>query len=138
MSNIEQPLVQWVEFPAQGDARGSLVALESNRTVPFDIQRVYYIFGTESGVARGFHAHKALKQVAVCVSGKCRMLLDNGKERAEVWLDSPTRGLVIEGMVWHEMHDFSPDCVLLVLASEHYDEKDYIRNYDNFIRQVSQ
>jgi len=138
MSNSEQSLVQWVEFPPLGDDRGSLVALEGNKSVPFDIKRVYYIFDTQPGVARGLHAHKALKQVAVCVSGKCRMLLDNGKERAEVWLDSPTKGLVIEGMVWREMHDFSPDCVLLVLASEHYEEKDYIRNYDNFIRQVSQ
>jgi dTDP-4-dehydrorhamnose 3,5-epimerase-like enzyme len=130
--------VQWVKFPALGDDRGSLVALEGNRSVPFDIKRVYYIFRTQSGVARGFHAHKALKQVAACVTGKCKMLLDNGTEKTEVWLDSPTKGVVIEPMVWHEMHDFSPDCVLLVLASEHYDESDYIRDYEGFIKAVAQ
>lgn len=129
-------LVKFVEFPPLGDDRGSLVALEALKTVPFDIKRVYYIFGTKAGVARGFHAHKNLKQVAVCVTGSCRMILDNGQERKEILLDSPTRGLLIEDLVWREMHDFSPDCVLLVLASEHYDETDYIRDYDGFLREV--
>jgi len=129
-------LLKFVDFPALGDDRGSLVALEANQTVPFDIQRVYYIFGTKVGVARGFHAHKDLKQVVVCVTGKCRMILDNGKEKVETWLDSPTKGLLIDGLVWREMHDFSEDCVLLVLASEHYDENDYIRDYDSFLKQV--
>tara|TARA_R110001583_G_scaffold21050_4_gene80198 strand:- start:6390 stop:6806 length:417 start_codon:yes stop_codon:yes gene_type:complete len=137
MSDRTTDLVQWIEFRSLGDDRGSLVVLEGSKTVPFDIKRVYYIFGTQAGVSRGFHAHKALKQMAVCVAGKCRMLLANGAEEAEVWLDSPARGVVIEEMVWHEMHDFSPDCVLLVLASEHYDESDYIRNYEDFIKQVS-
>ncbi|MDP2244995.1 FdtA/QdtA family cupin domain-containing protein [Pseudomonas sp.] len=131
-------LVQWVNFPALGDGRGSLVALEGNKSIPFDIKRVYYLFGTQPGIARGFHAHKALKQVAVCVTGKCKMLLDNGTEKTEVWLDSPIKGVVIDSMVWHEMHDFSPDCVLLVLASEHYDESDYIRGYEIFIKAVGQ
>lgn len=130
-------LVQFVEFPPLGDNRGSLVALEALKTVPIDIKRVYYIFGTKAGVSRGFHAHKNLKQVAVCVTGSCRMVLDNGHERKEVLLDSPTRGLLIEDLVWREMHDFSPDCVLLVLASEHYDETDYIRNYQDFIKEVN-
>lgn len=137
MSDNKPELVQWIEFPPLGDNRGSLVALEGNKTVPFDIKRVYYIFGTEPGVARGFHAHRALKQVAVCITGKCRMRLTNGTEEAEIWLDSPIKGLVIDEMVWREMHDFSPDCVLLVLASEHYDEDDYIRDYDEFTRYVS-
>ena len=130
-------LVQYVEFPPLGDDRGSLVALEALKTVPFDIKRVYYIFDTKAGVSRGFHAHKNLKQVAVCVTGSCRMVLDNGQERKEVLLDSPTRGLLIEDLVWREMHDFSPDCVLLVLASEHYDETDYIRDYEDFIKEVN-
>ncbi|WP_148863385.1 sugar 3,4-ketoisomerase [Marinobacter fonticola] len=130
-------LINLLEFPMLGDDRGSLVALESGRAVPFDIKRVYYIFGTMEGVSRGFHAHKELQQVAVCVSGQCRMLLDNGTEKAELWLDAPTKGVAIEPMVWHEMHDFSSDCVLLVVASEHYDESDYIRNYEDFIEQVS-
>lgn len=131
-------LIKLLEFPSLGDERGGLTALESNKTVPFDIKRVYYIFGSKAGASRGFHAHKALTQVAVCVSGRCRLLLDNGSEKGEVWLDSPFKGIVIEDMVWREMHDFSEDCVLLVLASEYYDESDYIRDYDVFIKQVSQ
>lgn len=127
-------LVRLIDFAPLGDERGSLVALETNKTVPFDIKRVYYIFGTKLGVARGFHAHKSLRQVAVCVTGSCRMLLDNGQQKEEVLLDSPTKGLLIEDLVWREMHDFTHDCVLLVLASEHYDEADYIRDYDEFLR----
>lgn len=126
-------LIQWVDFPPLGDDRGSLVALEAHKTVPFEIKRVYYIFGTQSGVVRGFHAHRNLKQIAVCVTGKCRMILDDGAKREGAWLESPTKGLIIGNFVWREMHDFSTDCVLLVLASEHYDETDYIRNYDEFL-----
>ncbi len=125
-------LIKIVSFPPLGDDRGSLVALEAHKTVPFDVKRVYYIFGTQAGVSRGFHAHRALQQVAVCVTGKCRMVLDDGHRREEFWLDSPTKGVLIGDLVWREMHDFSPDCVLLVLASEHYDETDYIRSYDSF------
>ena len=126
-------LVKWIHFPSLGDDRGGLVALEAHRQVPFDVKRVYYIYGTQAGVSRGFHAHRALRQVAVCLAGRCRMGLDNGIETEEVWLDSPERGLLIEHMVWREMHDFSPDCVLLVLADEHYDEADYIRSYETFL-----
>lgn len=130
-------LVKWTRFPPLGDDRGSLVALESGKTIPFAIKRVYYIFETKAGVSRGFHAHRNLRQVAVCVTGSCRMELDNGMERRSIWLDSPTRGVLIEEMVWREMYDFSPDCVVLVLASEHYDETDYIRDYAEFIAMVS-
>lgn len=130
-------LLQFVNFPPLGDKRGSLVALEANKTVPFDIKRVYYIFGTQKDVSRGFHAHKNLKQVAVCVTGKCRMVVDNGVERIETWLDSPTKGLLINDLTWREMHEFSDDCVLLVLASEHYDESDYIRDYDEFLKGIN-
>ena len=126
-------MVQRINFPSLGDERGALVALEGAKTVPFEIKRVYYIFGTQPGVARGFHAHRNLRQVAVCVTGKCRIVLDDGEKREEAWLDSPNKGLVVGEMVWHEMHDFSSDCVLLVLASEHYDESDYIRLYSGFV-----
>lgn len=126
-------LIKWVNFPPLGDERGSLVALEAENTVPFAIKRVYYIFGTQQGVARGFHAHRQLKQVAICITGKCKIILDDGKIREEAWLDSSTKGLLIGDLVWREMHEFSADCVLLVLASEHYDEADYIRDYDEFL-----
>ena len=129
-------LIKFIDFPALGDERGSLVALEAEKTVPFPIKRVYYIFGTNAGVSRGFHAHKKLQQVALCITGKCRMILDDGRQRNEVWLDSPNKGLIIGDLVWREMHDFSEDCVLLVLASEHYDEDDYMRDYDEFKSQV--
>lgn len=128
-------LIKWIDFQTLGDQRGSLVALEigMEKAVPFDIKRVYYIYHTAKGVSRGFHAHSNLKQVAICVAGNCRMVLDNGISREEALLNSPTKGLLIESMVWREMHDFSEDCVLLVLASEHYDESDYIRDYSDFI-----
>lgn len=129
-------LVNIINFPTLGDERGSLVALETHKTVPFDVKRVYYIFETKDGVSRGYHAHKALKQVAVCVTGKCRMILDDGLTREEVWLDSPTKGILISNMIWREIHDFSSDCVLLVLASDHYNESDYVRNYQEFLEQA--
>lgn len=125
-------LARWIEMPIKGDERGSLIALEAFNQVPFEIKRVYYIFGTKESVSRGFHAHKALRQVAVCVSGRCRMILDDGISREEVWLDRPDKGLLIDKMIWREMHDFSDACVLLVLANEHYTEDDYIRNYSDF------
>ncbi|MBL4796446.1 MAG: WxcM-like domain-containing protein [Oleispira sp.] len=129
-------LIKLINLPSLGDERGSLVSLEAESSIPFSIKRVYYIFGTAPEVARGFHAHKNLKQVAVCVAGKCRMVLDDGENREEIWLDSPTKGLMIDDLVWREMHDFSENCVLLVLASELYDEDDYIRNYDDFLRSL--
>ena len=113
------------------------MALEARKSVPFDVKRVYYIFCTKQDVSRGFHAHLALQQVAVCVTGKCRMVLDDGQRREEVWLDSPTKGLLIGELIWREMHDFSPDCVLLVLASAHYDETDYIRSFEEFKKAVN-
>lgn len=121
-----------LEFKSNGDDRGSLVALESYKNIPFDIKRVYYIFDTKSGVARGLHAHKELLQVMVCLKGSCRVMLDNGSTKENVVLDSPNKGLLIDSMMWREMHDFNEDCVLIVLASEHYDESDYIRDYDEF------
>jgi len=130
-------LINRVDFQVLGDVRGSLVSFEAGKDVPFDVKRVYYIFGTKEGVARGFHAHKTLKQVAVCVSGSCRFVLDDGRQKEDVVLDSPFQGLLIEGMIWREMYDFSEGCVLLVLASEHYDENDYFRDYKEFINAVS-
>lgn len=130
-------LVKLIDLPSFGDERGGLVAIESNQSIPFDVKRLYYIFNT-SQKPRGFHAHIDLKQVAICLKGSCRFILDNGSTKEEVVLDNPTQGLVIEGLIWREMHDFSEDCVLLVLASEHFTEQDYIRNYDEFLRIVNQ
>lgn len=122
-----------IEFPVRGDARGSLVAIEREKDIPFPIRRVYYVFDTRAGVRRGCHAHLRGREMAVCVSGHCTFLLDDGRTRTEVVLDSRNRGLVIEPMIWHEIFDFSRDCVLVVLASELYDESDYIRRYEDFL-----
>ena len=122
-----------INFEIKGDERGNLIALENNKNIPFAIKRVYYIFDTKENVRRGFHAHKKLQQVLVCIKGSCKILLDSGKEKNITNLNSPAIGLVVENNTWREMYDFSPDCVLLVLASELYDEEDYIRNYDEFL-----
>lgn len=129
-------LIKLFDFNALGDERGHLVAIEGNRHVPFDIKRVYYLFGTKLGVSRGYHAHKSLQQVAICISGSCRFVMDDGLNKESIVLNSSTKGLFIDIMQWHEMYDFSPDCVLMVLASDIYDESDYIRNYDDFIEVV--
>ena len=125
-----------VHLEEHGDNRGTLIALEQMANIPFEIKRVYYMFDTVSGVRRGFHAHKCLKQMLICVHGSCKILLDDGSEKQEVLLDKPNKGLIIESNIWREMFDFSPDAVLMVLASELYDENDYIRNYDEFLKMV--
>jgi dTDP-4-dehydrorhamnose 3,5-epimerase-like enzyme len=130
-------LVQLIDFKPLGDERGELISLEQNGNIPFEIKRVYYIFNTQEGVARGYHAHKALEQVAVCVKGSCLFVLDDGDHKESVKLDSPSTGLYIGNNTWREMHDFSKDCVLMVFASELYDESDYIRDYDEFLKVVS-
>lgn len=127
-------LVNVIEFPILGDERGSLVALEAMKNIPFEIKRVYYIFGADQNTPRGFHAHKELQQIAICVAGRCRMILDDGYTKEEVWLDSPNKAILIGNSIWREMHDFSNDCVLLVLASNYYDEADYIRDYEEFLK----
>ena len=119
--------------PVIADDRGSLVALEGDRNLPFAIARVYYLFGGAAGAERGFHAHRELQQWAVCVSGACTIVVDDGSERREVRMDSPDKGLLIGNMLWREMRDFAPGAVLMVLASMPYDEADYIRDYDEFL-----
>lgn len=124
--------IQLVQLQTHGDERGALVALEDFKNVPFEIRRVYYLFATQPGVRRGLHAHRDLKQMLIAVRGSCRILLDDGKEKVNVLLDDPSQGLIIDSLIWREMHQFSDDCVLLVLASAHYDEADYIRDYSEF------
>lgn len=128
--------VKLYTFPPHGDDRGQLVAIEAMKDLPFEIKRVYYIYDTLPGVRRGFHAHRNLQQILVCVNGSCRIHLDNGHDTAEVTLDKPNVGLYISNDMWREMYDFTPGAVLLVLASEYYDKADYIRNYEDFIKMV--
>ncbi|MEK3865993.1 FdtA/QdtA family cupin domain-containing protein [Paenibacillus sp. FSL H7-0716] len=121
------------ESSALGDERGYLTVIEGQNTIPFDIKRVFYIYGTLPDIRRGFHAHYKTRQALISVSGSCKVYLDNTKRKTDVVLDSPTKILILEPNDWHEMYDFSPDCVLLVLASHLYDSADYIRDYDKFI-----
>lgn len=123
-------------FQQHGDARGMLVALEAFKDIPFEIKRVYYLYDTKEDVRRGFHAHKSLKQILVCIHGKCKIQLDNGFEKKDVSLEKPYEGLYISNDIWREMYDFSSDAVLLVLASDFYKEEDYIRDYDEFLRNI--
>lgn len=125
-----------ISFEGHGDNRGTLISLEENINIPFDIKRVYYMYNTTMNVRRGYHAHKTLEQVLVCVRGKCKILLDDGKEKVHICLDQPGLGLHLKPGLWREMYDFSDDAVLMVVASELYDEDDYIRDYNAFLDYV--
>lgn len=129
--------VNFIELQKHGDDRGALISLEESKNIPFEIKRVYYMFDTTEGVARGFHAHRDLQQIAIVLRGSCRFILDDGSERIELLLDNPAQGLLINSVIWREMKDFSSDCVLMVLADRAYDEGDYIRNYDDFLEEVN-
>ena len=123
-------------FQQHGDDRGQLVALEEFKDIPFEIKRVYYMYDTGEGVHRGFHAHRSLEQILICIHGSCKVLLDNGTEKKVISLEKPYEGLYIANDMWREMYDFSSDAVLLVLASDFYKEEDYIRDYDVFLKEV--
>lgn len=125
-------------FQQHGDDRGMLVALEEFKDIPFEIKRVYYLYDTKKGVRRGFHAHRSLEQILICIHGSCSVLLDNGMEQKTVSLEKPYEGLYIANDIWREMYDFSSDAVLLVLASDFYREEDYIRDYDTFKREMGE
>lgn len=120
-----------------GDERGKLIAIESGIHIPFAIKRVFYIYGTQPNVPRGQHSHHKTQQYLIAVSGSCQVTLDDGKQKVTHLLNQPDIGLFQDAMVWGTMHDFSSDCVLLVLANEHYTDSDYIRSYDDFKRIVA-
>lgn len=125
------------EFKILGDHRGQLVALEENKDIPFNIRRVFYIYGTQDGVPRGNHAHYKTKQFLVAVNGSCKITLDDGNIKKTFELNKPNIGLFQDTLVWGAMHDFSSDCVLIVLTNKYYYESDYIRDYDNFLAEVN-
>lgn len=129
-------IVKKYPFQVHGDARGQLIAIEEFKETPFAIKRVYYMFDTKENVRRGYHSHRTLEQILVCVHGSCRIVFDDGKEREEILLNKPDEGVYVGPNIWREMYDFSPDAVLMVLASQDYDEKDYIRDYNQFIESV--
>jgi len=125
------------KFNVLGDHRGQLIALESNKQIPFDIKRVFYIYGTKERVPRGNHAHYKTKQFLVAVNGSCKVTLDDGKIKETYDLTNPNLGLFQDVFIWGTMHDFTPDCVLMVLANEYYEASDYITNYNDFLKEVN-
>lgn len=125
-----------INMRVHGDERGKLVSLEGGCDVPFEIKRVYWIFDTAPDQDRGMHAHKNMEQVIVAMDGACQFVLDDGKTREKVWLNRPDVGLYIGKSMWREMNHFSYGCKIMVLASDYYDEKEYIRDYDEFLREV--
>ncbi len=123
-----------LEFSEYGDERGSLVIAEGNMDVPFEIKRVFYMYGSDPDVIRGQHANKESEFVLINVSGSSKVKIDNGRENVIVELNKPRMGLYLSTMIWKDMYDFSPDSVLLVLASTHYDGSEYIRDYNEYLR----
>lgn len=125
-----------LRFNTLKDSRGNLIALEAMKNIPINIQRVYYIWGLNKE-PRGFHAHRITKQVLICIQGSLELLFDDGKGmKKNIHLSSPSEGVFIDTWLWHEMHNFSDNCILVVLASHQYDESDYIRSYDKFLKEV--
>ena len=127
------PVIQFRDF---GDERGKLVVIEGAQAIPFEIKRVFYIYDSDSTVVRGKHANRESDFVLINVAGKSKVRITDGKEEFIVELNKPMMGVYIPKMIWKDMYDFSSDSVLLVLASTHYDEHEYIRDYDEFIKEV--
>ena len=125
-----------IEFRDLGDERGKLVVIEGNKTIPFEIKRVFYIYGSDPDVVRGQHANRDSEFVLINVAGTSKVRITDGNEEFIASLDRPMIGVYIPKMVWKDMYDFSSDSVLLVLASTHYDGKEYIRDYEEYLREV--
>lgn len=125
-----------LEFGDLGDERGKLVVVEGAMDIPFEIKRVFYIYGSDSSVIRGQHANRDSEFVLINVSGSSKVRVDNGFEEEIIELNRPRMGLYLPTMVWKDMYDFSEDSVLLVLANTHYDGKEYIRDYDEYLKEV--
>ena len=123
-----------LEFPKVTDPRGNLTFIESQQHVPFEIKRVYYLYDVPGGETRGGHAHKKLEQLIVAASGSFDVVLDDGAEKTKFSLNRSYYGLFVPNMVWRELENFSSGSVCLVLASQHYDEADYYRDYDDFVQ----
>ena len=126
-----------LEFRDLGDERGKLVVIEGSESIPFEIKRVFYIYGSDPTVVRGQHANRESEFVLINVAGKSKVRITDGSEEFIVELDRPMMGVYIPKMVWKDMYDFSSDSVLLVLASTHYDDDEYIRDYNDYLEEVN-
>ena len=127
---------QIIDIPIVHDQRGNLSVVEGGDLVPFDIKRLYYLYDVPGGATRGGHAHKNLRQLIIAASGSFDVVLDNGKPRQKFSLNRSYKGLYIPTMIWREIENFSSGAVCMVLASEHYDESDYIYDYNEFLKEV--
>lgn len=126
--------VQMLEFPQKGDERGHLVIVEGELDIPFEIKRIFYIYGSDSAVVRGQHANKETEFVLINVVGQSKVRVKDGKGNEAIFiLNRPHTGIYLPKMVWKDMYDFSEDSVLLCLASEHYNSDEYVRDYDEFV-----
>lgn len=126
-----------LDFNELGDERGSLVVIEGNSDIPFEIKRVFYIYGSDQDLIRGLHANRDSEFVLVNVSGSCNVIIKDGKGNEEiVKLDKPRKGVYLPKMIWKEMVNFSKDSVLLCLASTHYNGDEYIRSYEEFVKEI--
>ena len=131
--------IKIIEFADFGDERGNLVVIEGDgMDIPFDIKRVFYIYGSDSEVVRGSHANRETEFLLVNVSGTSKVRVDNGSEEMIVELNKPRMGLYLPSMLWKDMYDFSADSVLLVLASRHYDGNEYIRDYEEYLKEIGE
>lgn len=136
MRNIDK--VKMLEFTQRGDERGHLVVVEGEKDIPFEIKRVFYIYGSDKDVVRGQHANIKTEFVLINVAGKSKVKVKDGEGNEQVYcLDRPHTGIYLPTMIWKDMYDFSEDSVLLVLASEHYDSSEYIRDYTQYIKYVN-
>lgn len=131
--------VQMLDFPQRGDKRGHLVIVEGKQDVPFEIKRAFYIYGSDQTVVRGQHANRESEFVLINVAGKSKVKVKDGEGNEAIYcLNRPHTGIYLPTMVWKEMYDFSPDSVLLVLASTHYNSQEYIRDFDDFVKEIQQ
>lgn len=129
--------VKMLEFPEKGDERGHLVVVEGGIDIPFEIKRAFYIYGSDNDIVRGQHANRKTEFVLINVAGKSKVKVKDGEGNEAIYcLNRPHTGIYLPTMVWKDMYDFSEDSVLLVLASEHYDANEYIRNYDDFVKEI--
>jgi dTDP-4-dehydrorhamnose 3,5-epimerase and related enzymes len=131
--------VKMLEFPQHGDERGHLVIVEGEQDIPFEIKRIFYIYGSDSEVIRGQHANRKSQFVLINVAGQSKVQVKDGKGNEAIFsLNRPHTGIYLPNMMWKDMYDFSPDSVLLCLSSEHYDPAEYIRSYDEFVKIVNE
>ena len=130
--------VQMLEFPQHGDERGHLVVVEGMKDIPFEIKRMFYIYGSDANVVRGRHANRKSEFVMINVAGQSKVRVDDGRGNEAVFsINRPHTGLYLPKMIWKDMYDFSEDSVLLVLSNEAYDPNEYIRDYDAFVKEVN-